>query len=224
MAKKKVLLFSFLLFLGLLASAVGGFFTGRFISGMPEVDVRLNWWWKLSTLNFFLASLYVTEFLLPVKSLPIKNLAGPPRSRIEFLKHIALAKQTLLVCVLTLPALAVSIVAGSIPAILAISYLPAMVIVALIACTWGTVVDLSPTVRKIGWKRNLIYSVILLLFSATILIFTITIPKVSNFIWETVIGQAIFLSLFVGIGFLCILEDSYRSVRKDLAEMDDNSR
>lgn len=226
MEGKRVSLSPFLLvFLGLFLSAAGGFWAGDFVSHISDVEIRFNWWWKLSALGFFLASLYVTEFLLPVESLPIKNLAGPPRSRVEFLKHIALAKQTLFVCAFMLPALAISIVVGGVPAVSAISCLPAMVIAALMICTWGTAVDLSPTIRKIAWNRALItYLGIVFLFTMLILIFTLAIPKVGDFMWETEIGRAIFISLLVGIGFLYTLEASYRSLRKDLAETNDNSK
>lgn len=219
MAKKRVMFSPFLFFLlGLLLSALAGFFTGRFVSGMPNVEVRLNWWWKLSTFDFFIASLLVAEYILPAESLPISYSAIPPRSSIEFLRQISFVKQVFTVCVLMFPALAISTVIGDIPAILAASYVPAMIIVAFIACTWGTAVDLSPTLRKVGWKRSLMFPVIILLVLLMTLIFTISSPKIGNTIFETAIGRTIFTSLLAIPLFLYILEVTYRLVKKDLAE------
>ncbi|ACX53246.1 hypothetical protein Adeg_2169 (plasmid) [Ammonifex degensii KC4] len=215
-----------LVFLGLLLSAAGGFLAGDFVSHISDVEIRFGWWWKLSGLGFFLASHYVSEFLLPVESLPIKNLAGPPRSRVEFLKHIALAKQVLFVCALMLPGLTISIVVGGVPAVSAVSCLPAMVTVALMACTWGTAVDLNPTFAEKAWGCVLIIGGLGIVFLSgmLILIFTLAIPEVGNFVCETEAGNAILLSLLMGAGFLYFLEVSYRSLRKSLAETNDQQR
>lgn len=222
--KEKASFSSFLLFLGFLISAAIGFFIGSSVSDLPKLEGRLNLWWKYSTVGFALASLYVIEFLVPGESLPIKNLTRPPRSRIEFLKQIAIAKQTFLAVALMLPALAVSIIFGNIPAISAISCFPGMVIVALAACTWGTAVDLSPALQKSALKRNLIYPAILLLFFALFLIFTVTIPKAGNLIWNTVVGYSIFLSLFSAMAFILILEDSYRSLKQNWTTGENSSK
>ncbi len=212
--KEKASFSSLLLFLGFLISAAIGFFIGSSVSDLPKLEGRLNLWWKYSTVGFALASLYVIEFLLPGESLPIKKITRPPRSRIEFLKQIAIAKQTFLAVALMLPALAVSIIFGNIPAISAISCFPGMFIVALAACTWSTAIDLSPSLLKSAWKRNFIYPAIVLLFLALYIVIAITIPKLS-ILNGTIIDYTIFLTLFSTLAFLVILEDSYRSLKQN---------
>ncbi len=214
MVKEKPSFSPSLLFLGILISAVVGFFIGSFVSDLSELQGRLNLWWKYTTIGFALASLYVNEFLVPGESLPIKKIRRPPRSRIEFLKQIAIAKQTFLAVALMLPALAISIIVGNIPSSWAIGCFPGMFIVALAACTWGTAIDLSPSLLKSAWKRNLIYPAIVLLFLALYIVIAITIPKLS-ILNGTIIDYTIFLALFSTLAFLVILEDSYRSLKQN---------
>lgn len=213
--KEKASFSSLLLFLGFLISAAIGFFIGSSVSDLPKLEGRLNLWWKYTTIGFALASFYVNEFLVPGKSLPINNLTNFPRSRLEFLRQIAVTKQALLTVTLMVPALAISIIIGNIPVIWASSCFPGMFIVALAICTWGTAIDLSPSLLRSAWKRNFIYPAIVFSFFILFLIFTLTIPKVGNLIWNTRMGYSIFLTLFSTSAFIVILEDSYRSLKQN---------
>lgn len=215
MKGKRVSLSSLISVLLMLAlSSAGGFWIGDFVSHIPDIDIRMNWWGKGVILELFLVLGYVFVYLLPVESLPASKSPDLPRSRLDFLKQIALPKQLLFIGLLGFPGVVISAVAGDILPIRALIYGLGLIFVFSAACIGLTMEDLSPTFRRARY-RHLIVSFVAFFLAEIIVVMS----GIASFLMRLV-GEydLIYFLVFGLVAVPYFIEVGYRAVKKDWAK------